>query len=84
MKIIVEAKNDASACVAHDLGKAIAVKSENLKHVGELLTIETEARTYSYTDKDCNFFRVELSADFTVHKTPATIPQIVAAYVAEP
>lgn len=84
MKIIVEDKKDSSVCIAHDLGNALMVKGEDLKPGEKLLTIEFEMRTHAYTDKECNFFRVEISADFTVHKTPVTIPQIVAAYVAEP
>lgn len=83
MKIIVESKKDESICIAHDLGKALSVKTENLPTGGKLLSINYETRGYAYSDNDCIFFMVEVSADFTVHKTKTAIPRIIEKFAAE-
>lgn len=83
MKILIEHKRDENTCIAHDLGKALSVAVENLQSGGKLLTIDYGGRGYAYSDNDCNFFIAQVSADFSFHKTKASIPQIIAAFAAE-
>lgn len=83
MKLLIENKKHPDQCGVHNLKRANLVMSDKVTPGGSQLVIYYSSGTYCYTERDYNFFIIEVSMDMVAHKSEVDIPKILLKYAAE-
>ena len=83
MKLLIENKKHPDQCSVHNLKNANLVMSDMATPGGRQLVIYYSSGPCCYTEREYNFFIIEVSMDMVAHKSVVGIPEILLKYAAE-